>query len=401
MARAGDGRVVFVQGAAPNEDVLATLTRSRGRHAEARVVRVLSPGPARVDPGCPHFGVCGGCVLQHVDPAAQTEAKGRLLQDTLARLGGVDPIRTTFDAPWAGEAYGYRTRARLAVSAGGRLGYRAMRSRSVVPVDRCSILHPVLESVRAALSERLAEARSAAPGKGAEVQLVTNGERVAARLPRSLSRLQRDVARFPAPVVFGPHARVEAGDGRGPLWLVPSLFAQANRTGNQALVDAVGEAVRRAAAGRVLELYAGTGNLTRTITKHAKVWALEGDGAAARLGRETLREVIYKVGPVEETAARLFEDGARFDAVVVDPPRAGLSPSVVATLAALAAGTLVYVSCDAATFARDAGRLVQHGYRLARARLFDLYPQTAHLEVFGVFTRPEARGAEEHRRRDP
>ena len=380
---------------------MAELTRTRGRHAEARVVRVLSPGPGRVDPECPHFGVCGGCVLQHIDSATQTEAKGHILQDTLARLGGVNSRETTLLAPWAGEAYGYRTRARLAISADGRLGYRAVKSRSIVPVDRCPILHPVLDSVRTTLSELLVDQGASEPLEGAEVRLVTNGEEVAARLPRSLSKRPRDAARFTAPVVFGAHARVEAQDGRGPLWLVPSVFAQANRTGNAALVDAVDTEVRRAAAARVLELYAGAGNLTRAIAKHAKVWALEGDGRAARLGRDTLRDVAYEVGPVEETTARLLASGARFDAVVVDPPRSGLSDGVTATLGTLGPTTFIYVSCDAATFARDAGRLAEHGYRLERARLFDLYPQTAHLEVLGVFRRAAEPAAEERRRGDP
>ena len=405
MARARGGRVVFVRGAAPEEDLVAEVTRARGRHAEARVVRLLSPGPARVEPQCAHFGTCGGCVLQHVAPSAQTQSKGRLLSDTLTRLGGLHQSQTTLETPWAAEPYRYRTRARFAVAADGRLGYRAIKSRSVVAVDMCPILHPLLEAFRVALSEVIAAKPGVERAAGSEVMAVTNAREVAAKLPKPLSNLREQEVRLPVPLTFGAQGRLDADDGRGPLWLAPGVFAQANRDGNQSLVEAVGGEILRSGARRVLELYAGAGNLTRTFSKHAEVRAVEGDRAAAQLGQDALPEVLYEIGPVEEVAARLESEGVRFDAVVVNPPRTGLTPETVTAVAALAPRVLVYVSCNAATFARDASRLKERGYRLRRARMFDLYPQTAHLEVFGVFNRafmpvitPRGVPAEEARR---
>ncbi len=386
IARAPDGRVVFVAGAAPEEQVEVELTEEQPRMLRARVVRVLAPGPARAAPRCAHFGTCGGCALQHVDPAAQRQAKADAFAETLRRLGKVELAQVELEAPWGGDPWGYRTRARLTVQ-DGRLGYRAAQRRAVVPVQMCPVLAPPLESRLGALAEAVRDVR----GEHA-LELLAHTDRVLAASDRVLAHTDRTVAaalQARAPGLVELAGEVLAEDDRGALLVDAGGFAQASDQGNAALLDTVERwsSARPSFTGAVVELYAGSGNFTRVLARRAaRVVAVEGARAAADRARRTLPPHVEVIAQSAEVALRGLR-GKAFPAALADPPRAGMHAEVPALLAGLGVRDFLMVSCDPATFARDVARLQTHGLRLVRARLFDLYPHTAHAEVAGLLTR--------------
>lgn len=386
VARAEDGRVVFVAGAAPSETVEVEIQEEKKNFLRGKALRVITPSPDRVAPACPHFEACGGCSLQHVSVAAQRRSKERGLVETLRRVGKVEPGSYALDPLWGGVEFGYRTRARLAVGKAGRLGYRRGSSHEVVPVEACPVLSPPLDHARAALTQVLSR-KPPAIREQVELTLVGNETRALVQLPRALQPYAAELVA--AGVELADRApALDAADGLGPLTLTPEVFAQANHAGNRALVHAV-----RDWAGpgplSILELYSGSGNFTRALLPVAsRLLALEADRRAAGLAKAHLTGPLEVRGKaVEVELARLSGGAERFDLVVLDPPRTGLSGPAKEGLLALAAPRLLYVSCDPATFARDVGALATGGYRLTRLQAFDLYPQTGHLEVLGALVR--------------
>ena len=371
VARAPDGRVVFVEGAAPSERVRAEVIKDNPRFLRARVVEVLEPSPERVTPTCTHYERCGGCELQHVSVQAQLQSKHDAVLTTLQKIGRLSPVRAL--APWSGAGYGYRARARFAVSADGRLGYREKRGRRVVGVDECPVLHPALQRLL----------RGKVPGRRANLELsaVTDGERVAAAWRPDGPRLVVEGVQWPGPAGEDPGLKTDDG------WLHPDVFSQANPAGNRALCRQVEDWLARLdPVDRAVELYAGSGNFSVLLARAAaSLRTYEAAASAVELARRVVPSAVQShVATAEDAVAARC--GA-VDLILVDPPRAGLSLAVVAGIADWAQRAIVYVSCDPATFARDAGRLSESGWQLEEVRLFDLYPQTAHAEVAGWFTR--------------
>lgn len=358
VARHPDGRVVFVHGAAPNEEVEAEIVREKGRFLEAEVIDVRRPGPARVEPICPIFGECGGCATQHVAYAAQLESKVKALEDALARVGKLELRPGVVKPPWSGPPLGYRARARLAVAPDGTVGFRRAKSHGVVQVSHCPVLVP-------ALNRALSDLARSAANQIVEVEVLALEDRVL--LPDS------------TPIAHD--------DGHGPLYYSASTFTQSNPAGNAALYAALDVAIGPGPFDDVLELYAGHGNFTRLLAaRAARVTAIEGDPAAVALARRALPSVDHRAEPVEAGVEGLRQAGLRFELALADPPRAGMAPEVLSALSQLA-DRVFYVSCDPGTFARDAGRLTALGLGLGSVQLFDLYPQTPHAEVLGVFQR--------------
>ncbi|MEQ9496577.1 MAG: TRAM domain-containing protein [Deltaproteobacteria bacterium] len=370
VARADDGRVVFVAGAAPNETVEVEITQQKKRFLRARVLSVVEPSAARVEPQCAHYEICGGCVLQHVEAATQTRLKDAATIQTITRVGRVDPSTYEHLAPWSGAAYGYRTRARFAV-ADGVVGYRGAKSHRVVDVESCPILAP-------GAARGLAALRTASPSVDGivDVSVIGSGDDVLADAPSALEGVRTDA-----------DATLEADDGLGLMLLSPRVFAQANAAGNAALVEQVTTWVEAAAPSTVLELYAGSGNFTRSIARHAaRVVAIEQSEEASQLAKRAAVEHVEVWGVSVESGLLSWSGGAP-DLVLLDPPRRGVEASTMEALVKLAPSKLVYVSCDPGTFARDAAALGEAGYRLDAVRVFDLYPQTAHVELVAQLSR--------------
>jgi len=323
IARAPDGRIIFIEGAAPSERIRIEITRDNPRFLRAKTVEILEPSPHRVSPRCRHFGECGGCVLQHLDHASQVASKQHALIETLRRIGRIDVDHVRIDEPWIGEPYRYRTRVRFHVQR-GKAGYKRRKTNDVFDATECPILTPELEDL--------------------------------------LIHIDRSSDREVA---------------------IPTLFAQANDAGNRAMIEQIESLIVESGPfDTALEVYGGSGNFTRTIAAHVRsVTMVESNPAATQVARRELPGVAV----LDLDAERTPDDPV--DLVVIDPPRAGMSEMALERVARASRRVLLYVSCDPATFARDAARLSERALALDRIRLFDLYPQTAHAEVLGRFRR--------------
>jgi 23S rRNA (uracil1939-C5)-methyltransferase len=379
-----DGRVTFVPLAAPDERVRARIVREKGRVAWAELLEIERPSPDRVPPPCPLFGTCGGCQWQHVSIDAQRAAKKTIVDRALAT--SIAPVRS------GGPSFGYRDRARLAVGAGGTLGFHARRSTEIVDVPGCPLFGP--ELVRALPALR-GLARGLTPGVEIDVQAGAEGVHVNVGQAdgAGIVHAGREIDRLGAAGVVGlalagkptfGRAEVDVAEPGGPpLAISAGGFAQVGRPANAALIASVLEAVG-AMPGVVLELYAGSGNLTRHLLRMAwAVHACDGDPAAVARGRRNAPGAVWAAGPPGQTERIVAET------VVLDPPREGADRAHLA--AALRAGRrIVYVSCDPQTLGRDARALRAGGFHLAGAVALDLMPQTFHVEVVATFERDGA-----------
>lgn len=363
MGRDDEGRVVFVPFTAPGDRVRVRLTQRRSRFARGRVEALLEPSTRRTDPVCPAFGSCGGCSWQHVDYPTQLEAKARILEDAIRRVGGLEvpaPVRMVASP----REYGYRGRARVLVQ-GGRVGFRRAHSHAICATSQCPVLAEPLQA-------RLAQI-SAAPGRDGERELALGADRVR-------------VCDAEAPGPPGDRIFLELEGER--LGVSPGVFSQANSSLWGALARAVWEAA--GSGDCALEVYAGVGFLTLGLARRfARLVAIESDPmAAADLVWNLERAGLGAVEVRPETFECALADGALRDAgpqvVVLDPPRTGLSAGAAEALAEMRAPRVVYLSCDPATLARDAARLARRGYRITHLTGFDLFPQTPHVEALAV-----------------
>lgn len=397
-----EGRVVFVPLTVPGDRVRVRLDAPRGGASRGTLLELLEPGAARVVPPCALAGNCGGCDWQQVSESAQREAKFNTVRDALARLGGLSgaPIQPLVPSPLA---FRYRRRLRAHLTRDG-WGFSARAAHRVIDVPACLLVEEPVERLTHALVAGLREVGlggvssfgvdTAEDGRGAVHLELAKAPGLAER--KRAERLLERVAGLSGLVVSGGDLKpwalgqpvlVDAGHRR--LRVRPDLFAQANRLGARALAEATAATV--ITGTRVLELFAGAGTLSLAIVEHAgSLVATEGDGPALDLLRASLTENGRTARLVAGPAARVVEGMAtereRFDHVVLDPPRTG-AKEVLAPLVRLEPARITYVSCDPATFARDAGMLVRAGYRLESVTPWDLFPQTHHVEVLAVFAR--------------
>lgn len=376
LARATDGRVVFVDGALPGEVVRAELHDERRDFARATTVSVLVASPARVAEPCPQRARgCGGCDWQFVDPAAQIGFKADIVRDALVRLGRLDSpvVRIGGAVP----ASAYRTTVRVAIDRDGRAGFRARATHEVVTADSCLVAHPLVESAVAALRARGATEVtvrvSAATG-----QMTAIADPSTARI----EGLAHAVATGPSAaideVVAGARIRVSA----------PSFF-QSGPAAAELIVATVGGAVADVAGAVAVDAYGGVGLFAVTALGAASdLTLIEASAPACDDARHNLGDRARVVhGPVERWRP------SRADVVVADPARSGLGRAAAERLAATGAERLVLVSCDAAALGRDARLLIDLGYDLGDVTVLDVFPHTHHVEAVAAFTRSGRAGA--------
>ncbi|MCH9682980.1 MAG: TRAM domain-containing protein [Deltaproteobacteria bacterium] len=398
-----DGLTWFVPGTLPGEVVEVETERRKARWARGRLVQVVEPGPDRVTPPCSLADRCGGCDWQHIAAARQAEHKRTIVADQLrALVADEGQVRL---APRVGSARGYRRRARMHYVREGEtleLGFYATRSREVVDAPKCPVLRPELEQA----FSRLRAIAHILPPRG-EVLGLSDGQRTMLALPgvRPDDTTLEAAATLLDEQLVGVLLRggrnqahvgrakleIDGGDGLSSMWANPFTFAQANAPVNRALVKHV-TAMARPDGLRVLELYAGAGNLSRALAKTARrVWTLDDDREAAGLLRDMASAqrlpINSKHGSAPNLLQRLADGDTRYEVVVVDPPRAGMGEAAAAALATVAERRVVYVSCDPATLARDLKPLVAGGLRLVDVTVFDMMPMTAQVEVVVTLAR--------------
>lgn len=368
VARAPDGRVVFVAGSAPGDLARVRVVEEHPKWLRAELEAVEEPGPGRVAPRCPLFGRCGGCAWQHLDYETQRRAKAEILRDALVRIGGLaapPEIEVVASPPYA-----YRGRARVGV-ARGTVGFRRLRSHALEPAAACPVLVPELEKALAALA-------AAPPAREGEIELCAGEEgRVRAWGPGGLLHGAAELA-------------IAAGSAR--VAVSPGVFFQGNAHLRGALLAAVLEAAGR--GRRALELCAGAGFFTLGLAgRFAEVLAVESSPPAVRDLRRNLaasgaENVRVACAPLERFLAGSEARDFAADAIVLDPPRTGLGAALARRLAAAAgAARVVYVSCAPDTLARDLAVLAAEGMRLRSIQGFDLFPQTPHVEAIARIER--------------
>jgi 23S rRNA (uracil1939-C5)-methyltransferase len=350
LARLQDGRVCFVEGALPGELVEARFTKEKKDFAEALCLRVLEASPGRVRPQCPLYGKCGGCNLQHASPALQTQMARTVLQDLFARIAKIElpeNVKIVTGAP--GEEWGYRFRAKLHPCAAG-WGLLGRNSHQVFPVKHCPVF---CEKLNAVLHRGFGYAQPP------DIERSRNGRN--ARLFFSNE----------TEAYLGRHIAADS-----------SVFFQSNLK----LLPRLIEAVRLAAGcGDILvDLFSGVGLFGAFLQGHFdRVLAVERDPNCVRFARQNLgKNAEFVSAPAEEWI--VGQDFSR-TVLVVDPPRTGLPAGATAALQKNRPRTLIYVSCDMATLARDARLLIGSGYSLKSLEGFAFYPQTSHLEGVAVF----------------
>jgi 23S rRNA (uracil1939-C5)-methyltransferase len=410
-----EGKTVFVDEALPGERVLVRLTRRLRRFDEARVVEVLQPSSDRVVPRCPHFGLCGGCSLQHMNPWAQRRAKEQGMLDQLRHLGGVEPAWVY--APMSGPDWAYRHKARLGVKyvpKKGRVlvGFRERRSPYVADLRRCEVLVPEVGERLAALAELIMglEARTSIP----QIEVAAGDGGTSVLVFRHLAPLsaadRRALEEFGR--ANGLQIQLQPGgpDTVTELWPQDQTlsyrlprhdveiafratdFTQVNREINRTMVDRALELLDPQRDDDVLDLFCGLGNFALPLALRAGFVAGV-EGAPEMVERASDNARRNGIGNVSFWSADLELDPADqpwvrpYDRVLLDPPRTG-ARAVVEHMERFAPRRIVYVSCHPVTLARDVGILVRDkGYRLIGAGIIDMFPHTAHVESIAVFER--------------
>jgi 23S rRNA (uracil1939-C5)-methyltransferase len=365
-----DGKAVFVPGAIPGDVAEIEIVEAKKRFERGRLIAITEPSPNRVEPPCRHFGSCGGCSWQHADYESQLVWKASTVAGQLRHLGGIEEVDVRpIVAP--GEPYHYRNRIDLHVDRGRPALVRG-GSNELVPIDVCLLADEALVELFGRLGDlRGVERISLRTGVNTgETVVVLDGE-----LPMSSDDWG---------VPFGGDDIVFHEVIAGHVFQITgTAFFQNNSAGAEALVELVAEAATIESGDRVLDAYAGGGLFTATVTAEAdEVVAIESDALALEdLLANTDVEVIEA-----DVADGLAELPADWDVVIVDPPRVGLGAEVTGLLSELRPGVIASVSCDVASFARDASALTAAGYVLEWVQPVDMFPQTPHIETVSRFT---------------
>ena len=413
-----DGKTVFVEGALPGEHVEYSCYRKKPTYEIARVDRILVPSANRVEPKCPHFGVCGGCSMQHLDASAQVAAKQRLLESNLWHLGRL--VAEQLYAPIYGPSWGYRFRARLSArlvpKKGGMLiGFHERKSSYVADMQQCPNLPKHVSDLLMPLRGLISSLSISTAMPQIEVAV---GDAMTAMVLRILEPLNaadenqlREFADRHGIVFYlqpkGPASayRFYPLDERRLSYRLPDYdiehdfspteFTQVNHAVNRVLVRRAMTLLDARAGERIADMFCGLGNFTLPIARSgAEVVGVEGSVELVRRAAENAAQnrldgkVNYRVANLFDTTPESLAALGHFDKMLIDPPREG-AVELVKSIADDGPRRIVYVSCNPATLARDAAILVhQKGYGLRGAGVVNMFPNTSHVESIALFEKP-------------
>ena len=407
LGRSG-GKVVFVDGGLPGEQVQAAVYEERPHYARARLVQVLRPSPDRIDvPRCPHFGdplerfspdgvalatrFCGGCQWQHIAYAAQLRYKREILVDQLRRIGKVEepPVQPTIGMR---EPWGYRNHAQFRIVEDGRLGFIGIDGRSVVGIDVCHIIHPLLQELLEALEldfpalERVALRAGIRTGDQMVVLETTADEPPAVEIDITCSCVLL-LSDGVAVALAGRTYIVEELAGRR-FRISAGSFFQANTEMAEVLVETVRRYLAPTGSETLLDAYCGVGTFGLCLVNDVRqVVGIEANPIALDDALENTAEgenAVFYEGTVGAALPVIEEE---IDIAVLDPPRQGLEPEALEALVDRAPSRIAYVSCDPATLARDVRRFREAGYELVEVQPVDMFPQTYHIEAVALLVR--------------
>ena len=411
------GKAVFIDSALPGEDVTFRYTRRRAKFAEGYVIDILRPSPRRVQPPCPHYAVCGGCSLQHMPSDDQVEHKQHVLLEQLRHIGNVKPEAVL--PPLRSPAWGYRRKARLGLKYVFKkekllLGFREKRSNYIADLESCEVLHP-------AVGRRLTELRDFIRGLDCYDQIpqleVAIGDNVTALIFRHLVELtaadRQRLSDFQAHSGFAIYLQSGGPETVAPLnertatdlsYLLdqygidihfrPDDFTQVNFDINKAMVGRVSGLLAPSPGDSALDLFCGLGNFSLPIARQGT--AVTGIEVSERLVQRARENAARNgIGNADFLAFDLMQAdlaipafNKTYNKILIDPPRNG-AREIIEHLSFAGVDRLVYVSCNPATLARDAGILVRDkGLRLQQAGIMDMFPQTSHVESIALFVQP-------------
>ena len=422
-----DGAVVFVPRTVRGEEIDLRITKVMKTCAAGEIVKIKKPSPERMKPECPYFGRCGGCDFQHMSYTEELRAKRQRVQDTLTRLGGTD--LQVEEILGAKDPAHYRNKSQYPVGAGGAIGFFQARSHQVVPIDRCLIQSEVSDKTAKAVGDWMKKYKISAyderTGKGLirhiYVRVNKKGESLCCviangkQLPREpeLAAFVQAAAPRTVGVVLNTNTKkgnVILGDKYRTIWgqdflmdtlcglqfklSVPSFY-QVNRNQAEVLYGKALEFAGLTGEETVLDLYCGTGTITLCLAKQAKraigaeIVPPAIEDARENAARNGIENAEFFCGDAADIAAKLEAEGLRPDVITVDPPRKGLAPEVIASVAGMGPKRVVYVSCDPATLGRDVKIFRDLGYQPVRACAVDMFPGTRHVETVVLLSKGE------------
>lgn len=420
-----NGAVVFVPHAVRGEEIDLRITKVMKTSCAGEIVKIHDPSPERMEPECPYAGKCGGCAYRHLTYPEELWAKRQRVQDALTRIGGLD--LTVEEILGAKNPEHYRNKSQYPVGADGSIGFFQARTHKVVPIRRCLIQTEAADRTAQAVGEWMRRYKISAydetTGKGLVRHVcvrvnrkgeslccvVVNGNKVlrepelaayvTAAVPHTVGVLLNSNTRRGNVVLgdkyrtlFGRNYLMDTLCGLEFKLSMPSFY-QVNRDQAEVLYGKALEFAGLTGNETVLDLYCGIGTITLCLAKAAKrVIGAEIVPPAIRDAKENaLRNHIenaeFFCGDAADIAAKLESDGLRPDVVTVDPPRKGLAPEVIASVAAMGPEKVVYVSCDPATLGRDVKIFREFGYEAKRAAAVDMFPGTAHVETVVLLSR--------------
>lgn len=389
FGRADDGRMIFVPYAAPGERIHCRLVEEHTRYAKAELIDVLTPHPERIEARCPHFGACGGCHYQFLPYEVQIQSKEDILRSQLERIGKMQapPLREMIPSP---SPWHMRNQIQFHQTEEGALGFHRPRSRDVLPITTCLLpLEPIAELWPRMDVERLPEVdRIAFRCDSDEHVMVVFYSRKPAHVD-----MRMDV---PASVAWVTPQRTQILGGESHLHydvhdhtfaVSPASFFQVNSALIETMVDTTFAFLEIQKGETIFDLYAGVGLFSAFAAKKgASVIAFERSPSACNdytVNLDLFDSIELYQGPVEDLLPAL---GRKPHAVIMDPPRAGLTREVRDALIESRPERMVYISCDTATFARDARRLIDGGFTCTAIQPIDLFPQTSHIELISSWS---------------
>lgn len=360
-----EGKVFFVPWTVPGEKVVVQIEKEHKDYNETHLLEIVEQSKDRIDPPCPYFYRCGGCQLQHINYEGQLKWKKEIVLDALTRISKITQpiVEEMIPSP---KIWNYRSRIQLQKDQAGKIGFYKTKSHEVVEIDSCLIADE-------RLNERSKEVKEGV--EGSEAQDKSRETKHEARGTKQEEMESKD-----AEEDWPLELRVDDS----------SAFTQINPEQNENLVRLVLEYADVKKTDQIFELFCGSGNFTFPLSqKGGHVWAIDKDSEAVRKGEKISSEkditnITWKQGTVSRLLSQFKKKGLGCSLLVADPPRSGLAEAMEEILL-FSPKKIVYVSCNPATFARDAARLIRSDYRLQKCQPIDMFPQTAHVEVVGLF----------------
>ncbi len=404
-----NGKAVFIDGALPGETVLAEITKKHSRYNKAKLIEVIKASPDRVTPKCSHFEICGGCQLQHMSPEKQILLKQDNLLNQLKHIGKVEAKEIL--PPLMGQLWGYRSKARLSVKYVNKkekllIGFHEKMGRYIADLDHCDVLDP-------RVGTKFEELRTVILSLSIyrhipQIEIACDPRSVALIFRHMEPLTESDKAKL---LQFGLDHNFKIyfqPNKPDPMSLMedltysfeninytfqPTDFTQINGDINQKMLSLAIQLLDLKSDDAVLDLFCGLGNFTLPISNHCKsVVGVEGDKNMVERARQNAK--LNNIINAEFYFANLFEPDVsmpwmqkKYPKILLDPPRTG-AIEILPHISKWSPNIIVYVSCNPATLARDAGELVNnYGYKLVKVGVMDMFPHTKHVESIAVFTK--------------